>query len=131
MAWNNIDDRRAAVRRHLDRYGTIDTAAAKDLAKHFGCSVSAIKADTAHFINEGGEHTYHIGAGMRRRIRERDKDICQYCGEHCTRPVIDHIKPYYQGGKATPSNLVVACPSCNNKLRGLTESSKRAKLKQG
>lgn len=55
-------------------------------------------------------------------IFERDKFTCQYCGWNGAESFekwfvanlsIDHIEPVHAGGKDEPSNLVVACHSCN------------------
>jgi len=55
-------------------------------------------------------------------VYKRDNRTCRYCG-YCEDAdgglrgiVIDHIKPFVAGGGNTPSNLVVACTKCNNRL---------------
>lgn len=60
-------------------------------------------------------------AAQRRRIKERDKLTCRYCGrkgdarwgpDH--RPWhIDHIDPMVAGGSDDDANLVLACATCN------------------
>jgi hypothetical protein len=44
----------------------------------------------------------------------RDGNTCSYCGLECV-PTIDHVVPRSRGGDDTPSNLVVACRSCNSR----------------
>lgn len=41
-------------------------------------------------------------------------DGCHYCG-NTDDLTIDHIVPSSQGGKDTPSNITVACRSCNSR----------------
>ena len=68
-----------------------------------------------------GFHTPEVRLS-RRNIFARDKNICQYCGEHFKRCdlSIDHIIPRSRGGKDTWENLVLACTSCNLKKRDQT-----------
>lgn len=70
-------------------------------------------------------HLFHVKYGYsqrpkvskakRKRVYERDKGICAYCGKHV--PFhgfhIDHVIPLAKGGNNEDSNLVVSCPSCN------------------
>jgi len=55
-----------------------------------------------------------------RRILERDKYRCQYCGldgmssfENSLIMTVDFVHPRAQKGKKTPDNLVTACRPCN------------------
>ena len=51
----------------------------------------------------------------KRRIMERDRYTCQYCGAHAT--VIDHIIPRDTFGSSNrDDNLVASCVRCNLKL---------------
>lgn len=52
----------------------------------------------------------------RREIFERDKLICQYCGEKVTpeNATIDHFIPQSKGGKHTRENLRTCCFICNS-----------------
>ena len=52
----------------------------------------------------------------RAMIYKRDDNTCQYCGAK-TRLTIDHVIPRCRGGEDTWENLVVACSSCNTKIR--------------
>jgi 5-methylcytosine-specific restriction endonuclease McrA len=55
-----------------------------------------------------------------RRILERDRYCCQYCGldggssfENSLIMTVDFVHPRAQKGKKTPENLVTACRPCN------------------
>lgn len=47
-------------------------------------------------------------------IRERDKDICRYCGRTWEIMTVDHVIPRSKGGTNDPENLVAACQPCNS-----------------
>lgn len=44
----------------------------------------------------------------------RDRDLCQYCGEHRSL-TIDHVHPTSRGGAHAWTNVVAACDPCNNR----------------
>ena len=55
-----------------------------------------------------------------RRILERDRYCCQYCGldgmshfENSLIMTVDFVHPRARQGKKTPENLVTACRACN------------------
>src|SRR5271165_353863 len=55
-----------------------------------------------------------------RRILERDRYCCQYCGldgmsnfENSLIMTVDFVQPRARKGKKTPDNLVTACRPCN------------------
>lgn len=49
---------------------------------------------------------------IRKRILQRDRGICHYCGEiACT---VDHKIPVCYGGSDDENNLVACCKSCNS-----------------
>jgi 5-methylcytosine-specific restriction endonuclease McrA len=55
-----------------------------------------------------------------RRILERDRYCCQYCGldgmshfENSLIMTVDFVHPRVRHGKKTPENLVTACRACN------------------
>ena len=61
---------------------------------------------------------------VRRRLRLRDGDGCHWCGRRLRDPetgrqarpddaTIDHVLPRSRGGGNLLSNLVLACPACN------------------
>lgn len=59
---------------------------------------------------------------IRQAVRERDRDLCRYCGvitiwetadrKSATRGTFDHVDPW---GDNTVDNLVVACKRCNGR----------------
>ena len=46
---------------------------------------------------------------------QRQKGKCYYCHKHLTKYHVDHVIPLSRGGSNDPSNLVIACPLCNQK----------------
>ena len=66
-------------------------------------------AEGTHTLND----VKHIG--------ERQKWKCHWCGKPTKNKYhIDHIKPLANGGANSPSNLAVACASCNRQ-KGATD----------
>jgi len=61
------------------------------------------------------EENYFSDPEKRREIFERDKWICQYCGEKVTpeNATIDHFIPQMKGGKHNKENLRTCCLICN------------------
>jgi HNH endonuclease len=61
----------------------------------------------------------HVPAAMRRTVRERARDRCEYClvpesatfAPHC----IDHIIAEKHGGETTEDNLANSCILCNQR----------------
>ncbi len=51
--------------------------------------------------------------GQRRKIHDRDRRCCAYCGDTAGPFQVDHIIPMWEGGDSTDGNLVVACEECN------------------
>jgi 5-methylcytosine-specific restriction endonuclease McrA len=53
----------------------------------------------------------------RHNIFERDKNTCQYCGEHLDRKELnlDHVIPRDKGGLTTWENIVCSCIPCNTR----------------
>jgi len=53
----------------------------------------------------------------RRQLYRRDHFTCQYCGARPGSPElsIDHVVPRSRGGRATWTNCVLACVSCNRR----------------
>ncbi len=66
----------------------------------------------------------------RRNIFERDRHICQYCGQRFSRAelTIDHVVPRCLGGRDTWDNLVLACVPCNLKKGGRTPEGAQMNL---
>lgn len=81
------------------------------------------------FVTSGGvaiPKARELKATERRRIFERDGQMCQYCGEAVSwgRPFgwplqgdspahVDHIVPRSRGGQNDDENLALACERCN------------------
>ncbi|MCF7869895.1 MAG: HNH endonuclease [Candidatus Omnitrophica bacterium] len=61
------------------------------------------------------EDDYFTDPAKRKVIFERDKWICQYCGEEVTKDnaTLDHYVPQSKGGKHTKENLRTCCLVCN------------------
>jgi 5-methylcytosine-specific restriction endonuclease McrA len=61
-----------------------------------------------------GSHT----AADIQRIGEAQQWKCHWCGKSTkSRFHVDHLTPLSKGGSNEPSNLVIACPRCNNHKR--------------
>jgi len=59
-----------------------------------------------------------IGANLRRRVRERAGDACEYCGLHQEQSPLaslqmEHVRPRKHGGNDDFENLALACLGCN------------------
>ena len=54
-----------------------------------------------------------ITAALRKYVLERDGSSCRYCGSNDGPFDIDHILAVANGGSNDPSNLCVACSTCN------------------
>src|SRR5260221_8387159 len=46
---------------------------------------------------------------------KRQKGKCYWCGKKLGKYDVDHIVPLSRGGSNQPDNLVIACPTCNQK----------------
>lgn len=115
MAHKNISQRQDKVKSLLVD-GTLTSAQVIDLAQEFGCSKSAIRQDIIYF-RHGQSGGYHVSQKVRRLLRNKFQDTCQYCEKKTDKPIVEHIVPAAQGGKATMGNLTLACQSCNTKKR--------------
>lgn len=53
----------------------------------------------------------------RHNLFERDKNTCQYCGQHLDRRDLnlDHVIPRDKGGSTTWENIVCSCIPCNTR----------------
>jgi 5-methylcytosine-specific restriction endonuclease McrA len=58
----------------------------------------------------------------RRNIFARDRNQCQYCGDHypTSELSLDHVTPRSQGGGSSWANLVCCCVACNSQKGGRT-----------
>src|SRR5262245_28031042 len=59
----------------------------------------------------------HIPLSLQRRVRDRAKNRCEYCGlsqdgQEATFHV-DHVRPRRDGGPTVSMNLALACVSCS------------------
>lgn len=63
--------------------------------------------------NAEGTHT----AADIRALVEMQNGLCKYCRKPLTKFHVDHIVALAKGGSNWPSNLCLACPSCNLKKR--------------
>jgi len=68
----------------------------------------------------------------RANIFIRDKNRCQYCGEHYGKShlTLDHVTPVVQGGAKSWENIVTACKPCNQRKGGRTPSQAGMRLIQ-
>lgn len=68
------------------------------------------------------EEDYFNDPEKRRERFERDRWICQYCGEKVTseNATLDHFIPQSKGGKPTKENLRTCCLICNSIKSGKT-----------
>jgi hypothetical protein len=114
MAHLNIEERRAFVREHFDRYQLskkrelLETAAAL-----FNCSINAITSDINSIIGKKYKRPLVEERGWRKVIYDRDGKVCQYCKATGVKMIIEHIVPTALGGKTINENMVVACVHCN------------------
>jgi 5-methylcytosine-specific restriction endonuclease McrA len=64
-----------------------------------------------HRLREKGGGNPLRWAAIRVHILERDRYICQYCGNSAR--TVDHIDPKSKGGEESEKNLVACCKKCN------------------
>lgn len=119
MAHANIDERRAFVQHLLSAGVQLDHRRMMEVAQRFHCTSSAVRADIYSLTRQSGLDTAHTSQALRRAVRTRDADVCQYCGWEVEEKscVVEHVVPASVGGVARPYNLVVACQSCNSRKR--------------
>jgi 5-methylcytosine-specific restriction endonuclease McrA len=61
-------------------------------------------------------------------IFNRDRHICQYCGQKARQLTLDHVIPRYRGGQHIWENVVSACVACNRRKAGRTPREANMKL---
>jgi len=61
-------------------------------------------------------------------IFNRDKYLCQYCGQQSHSLTLDHVIPRFRGGQHTWENVVSACAACNRRKAGRTPKEANMKL---
>jgi 5-methylcytosine-specific restriction endonuclease McrA len=58
-----------------------------------------------------------ISPSLRKLVKERAGDRCEYCGLHQDHSLmsfhVEHIIPRQHGGASVSENLALACPGCN------------------
>ena len=91
-----------------DRFGTLYTVilpADVPLVAEIIASEALSKVEDDYFTNQD----------KRREIFERDKWICQYCGEEVNQQnaTLDHYIPKSKGGDNSKKNLKTCCLLCN------------------
>ncbi len=64
----------------------------------------------------------------RREVFQRDRFMCQYCGQRMRDLTLDHVLPRHRGGGHTWENIVAACKRCNHRKAGRTPSEARMRL---
>ncbi|MCK4245097.1 MAG: HNH endonuclease [Candidatus Omnitrophica bacterium] len=76
----------------------------------------------ASLLPQDTEEDYFNDPEKRREIFERDKWICQYCGEKVSpeNATLDHFIPQSKGGKHTKENIRTCCLICNGIKSGKT-----------
>lgn len=68
--------------------------------------------------------------GMRRYIRERDEEICFYCGDYAPDGHVDHRISRNNNGSNEPENLTWACVFCNCSKGALNDTEYIALLQE-
>lgn len=78
-----------------------------------------------------GEKRPKVSKAKRKRVYERDKGKCAYCGRFLEKDnfCIDHIIPLSRGGNNEDDNLTVSCRSCNSRKYTKTAEEFREVLK--
>ena len=114
MAHLNIDERRRAVEEVIK--DGFNVKKLKEIAKKFGCSYAACYADFAYIQNKTGITLYPCPS-LKEKIKKRDNNTCQYCGEKDADMMIEHVIPFIYGGLGKEYNLVCACQICNTKKK--------------
>jgi hypothetical protein len=60
-----------------------------------------------------GRNDEPLTPSLRSYVRERDEEICAYCGCYAPDGHVDHRVSRVNGGSNHPNNLSWACPECN------------------
>jgi hypothetical protein len=88
------------------------------------------KSDYPELAKDGQlQRATYFPVWLKDLIMYRERGLCHYCGCIVATPSIpnqtfdiDHMVPIANGGTNDPTNLVLACPSCNNKKRAKIQS---------
>ncbi|MBI3615329.1 MAG: HNH endonuclease [Candidatus Omnitrophica bacterium] len=75
-----------------------------------------------NLMPQRSQDDYFSDPKKRAELFERDKWICQYCGEKVTakNATLDHYIPQCKGGTGTKENLKLCCLVCNGIKSGRT-----------
>lgn len=75
----------------------------------------------------GGTIARHIPISLDRRVRERARNRCEYCGIAQTGQEatfhVDHVQPRADGGATRYENLALACVSCSLRKGARTKAA--------
>ena len=84
--------------------------------------VPLVAEKIAGALPQSSENNYFTDANKRRELFERDKWICQYCGEKVNQQnaTLDHFIPKSRGGDDSKDNLRTCCLLCNGIKSGKT-----------
>lgn len=82
-------------------------------------SVERVKRHRAKRAANGLQSQWTVPKALRKKIYERDKFECVYCGSEDDLS-IDHKTPELRGGTHDPENLQTACRACNGAKRDMT-----------
>lgn len=111
--WVNCDDGDAAEilewmrdEGHLERLPDGTYFAPSLVANEFNVSVTAQR-------ERGGPNRPKVSRSKRKRISDRDKWTCTYCGQNSGPFELDHVIPVSKGGSNKDENLVLSCQHCN------------------
>jgi 5-methylcytosine-specific restriction endonuclease McrA len=64
----------------------------------------------------------------RREVFNRDRQMCQYCGNTARDLTLDHVLPRSRGGGTSWENVVSACVRCNHRKAGRTPREANMRL---
>ncbi len=97
-----------------NRYGTLYTVLLPE-------EVPLVK-EKLSISPEQEEEDYFTNPDKRRELFEKDKWICQYCGEKVNQQniTLDHVIPQSKGGDNSKENLKTCCLVCNGIKSGKT-----------
>jgi hypothetical protein len=84
--------------------------------------IPSVAEKLAALLPQDVKEDYFNDPEKRRQIFERDKWVCQYCGEKVTpeNATIDHFIPQSKSGKHNKENLRTCCFICNSIKSGKT-----------
>jgi hypothetical protein len=85
-------------------------------------NIPIVQEKMSRLLSDDSEEDYFTDREKRKEIFERDKWICQYCGDKIIpqTATIDHYTPQSKGGKHNKENLRTCCFSCNSIKSGKT-----------